>query len=272
MHKVFNLVNRYIILATPLILFSLISSVYTAVSLINTKVANLIISIILFILMTSAFIAGWFNMIKTAVEYPEKEDVNSLMKEFLSGVGEYILPSLGAFSIFLLMSLSALFISYFYGFQAIVDSGISIDTLINSLRNAEAMKNLLASLTPEQMTKILHWNILNFSTLYLSYFLMFLYLPALFFKEKNPLKAFFISLKDLFSKNIVKNIGLFSFILIINIILSILANIANSNIILHFILTLINFYFTTCVAVGVFYYYYHNFIKLNLGQNIDIEI
>ena len=50
MHKVFNLVNRYIILATPLILFSLISSVYTAVSLINTKVANLIISIILFIL------------------------------------------------------------------------------------------------------------------------------------------------------------------------------------------------------------------------------
>ena len=97
MQKVFNLVNKYIILTTPLILFSFISNIYMIVSATSGKLIIMLTSILLFILMTAAFIAGWFNMIKIAVKNPDKEDVNSLMKDFLSGVGEYILPSLGAF-------------------------------------------------------------------------------------------------------------------------------------------------------------------------------
>ena len=101
---------------------------------------------------------------------------------------------------------------------------------------------------------------------------MLLYLPTIFFKEKNPLKAFFISIKDLFSRYFAKNIGIFLLILLANSILSILTTISTSFAAMYFIFTLINFYFITVVGVGVFYYYYQTFIKPQLGQNIDIKI
>ena len=44
------------------------------------------------------------------------------------------------------------------------------------------------------------------------------------------------------------------------------------NIILHFLITLVNFYFITAVGVGIFYYYYKTFVNLPKGQNVDIEI
>ena len=63
MDKIFKLTNKYIILATPLILFSLISNLYFAFSA-QGKLLNLLIALFLILLMTGAFIAGWFNMIK----------------------------------------------------------------------------------------------------------------------------------------------------------------------------------------------------------------
>ena len=48
MQKVFNLTNKYIVLATPLILYSLFSTVYMAVSISGGKIINLIFAFILF--------------------------------------------------------------------------------------------------------------------------------------------------------------------------------------------------------------------------------
>jgi hypothetical protein len=104
------------------------------------------------------------------------------------------------------------------------------------------------------------------------YFITFLYLPSLFLKNKNPFIAFFISLKDTFSKNFFKTLGIFALIFILNFIISILSGIFGANTIIHFLLTLANFYFITLVGVGVFYYYYQNFVKSYIGQNVDIEI
>lgn len=272
MQKVFNLVNRYIILTTPLILFSFISNIYMIISVASGKLVIMLTSILLFILMTAAFIAGWFNMIKVAVENPDKEDVNSLMKDFLSGVGEYILPSLGAFLVIMLFSILFLVITYFIGMQSIGEPGITAEALANAMKNAETLKIFLTSLSQEQLIKLNLWNILILSSLCLSSFLMLLYLPTIFFKEKNPLKAFFISIKDLFSRYFAKNIGIFLLILLANSILSILTTISTSFAAMYFIFTLINFYFITVVGVGVFYYYYQTFIKPQLGQNIDIKI
>ena len=70
MDKVFKLTNKYIILATPLILFSLISNMYLALS-VHGRVINLIIAIAIILLMTGAFFAGWLNMIKTCIIEPE---------------------------------------------------------------------------------------------------------------------------------------------------------------------------------------------------------
>ena len=48
--KIFNLTNKYIILATPLILFSLLSNLYALFSA-NGRIINLIFALLLLILM-----------------------------------------------------------------------------------------------------------------------------------------------------------------------------------------------------------------------------
>ena len=91
--EVFSLTNKYIVLLTPLIIFSLVSNVYLAISS-TGKVINLLFAIILSALMFGAFIAGWFKMVKLSVSSTlHDKNPNNLMKEFVPGVGEYFLPS-----------------------------------------------------------------------------------------------------------------------------------------------------------------------------------
>ena len=62
----FLITNNHISIATPLILFSLISTMYLILSAGNGTL-GLIISITLFLLMLGAFLSGWFYMIKKSV-------------------------------------------------------------------------------------------------------------------------------------------------------------------------------------------------------------
>ena len=272
MQKVLELTNKYIVLATPLIIYSLISSIYLIISAGGGRIINYLFAIVLFLLMTSAFAAGWFNMIKIAVLNPEKEDANSLIKEFTSGVGEYFLPSIGAILLILFLSIITIIFSYKLGMHYIGNINISAETLSDAMKNTTALKAFMLSLSEDQLIKINLWNILILTSLSFTCFLSLLYLPALFFKNKNPFIAFYISLKDLFSKRIFKTFGIFLLIFTINFCISILSAILGNQMIMHFILTLINFYFITAVGVGVFYYYYQNFVKNYIGQNVDIEI
>ena len=272
MYKVINLTNKYIVLTTPLILFTLLSSIYLAVTANGGKLINLLFAIVLFTFMTAAFIAGWFNMIKIAVTNQEKDESISLMQEFTSGVGEYILPSLVCFIMAVITSIILLIGSYLLGANFIGDPGVTAESLSNAMQNQVALKTFIASLTTEQLTKISMWNFLILGTITLTYFLMFLYLPVLFFKNKNPFIAYFISLKDLFSKKIFKTSGIFLLIFVLNFFISVLSTLFASNVIVHFIITLANFYFITAACIGVFYYYHKDFITPMIGNNIDVQI
>ena len=271
MKNVFNLTNKYIVLATPLILFSLISGIYLTFSAAG-KVINLIIAIILFTLMLGAFIAGWFNMIKIAVTEPYREDPNSLIKEFTPGVGEYFLPALGSLFNIVAFSLLMIFISYFVGMKFIGDPGISADAFSKAMESTEALKNFLSALSTDQIAKLNLWNFLLLGTVSLTYLLMILYLPVMFFKNKNPFLAFFISIKDLFSRHFFKTVFIYVLIILANFIISIFSALFSGNIILHFFITLANFYYIVLTGVGIFYYYNKTFIETHLGKNIDETI
>lgn len=268
MKKVFELTNRYIILGTPLILFSLLSTVYLALSASGT-VLHLLFAIVLFGLMTAAFISGWFNMVKVAVLEQDRDDVNSLIKEFPAGVGEYFLSSLGVIFNLIVISIIVLIIVSFLGMKFIGNPNISIEALNTAVQTPETLKVFLSSLTTEQLIKINAWNLLLFFAMMFTYLLEMLYLPALFFKNKNPFVAFFVSLKDLFCKKFFKSLGIFVLVFFIYTLILLLSALFVGNNILHFLITLVKFYFATCAAIGVFYYYYNNFVKLQLGQNID---
>lgn len=256
----FNLTNRYIILATPLILFSLLSSLYILFSL-GGNLISLVIAITLFVLMLAAFISGWGFMIKSGILEPEREDVNSLMKEFPSGVGEYFLPALGSVLNILVFSGLMLILAYAVGMKFIGSIGITPAAMSGALESAAALKAFIMSLSDEQLYRLNAWNLILFAAMGLDYFLLMFYIPAVFYKSKNPFKAFFISIKDLFSRNFLINIALYMLIFISYFFLSVLATILGANVIAHFILTLINFYYLTFAAVLVFNYYYSKFIK-----------
>ena len=271
MKRIFNLTNKYIILATPLILFSLFSTIYFAVA-VNGKLINIIFALLLLFFMYSAFISGWGNMLKFAVQDDNFQDGNSLIKEFIPGIGEYFLPSSGALFTMFLINIIAIIISYFIGMSLIGDAGINVENLAKSFETTASMKAFLTTLAPEQLNKMAQWNFLLLITITFSYFLIMLYLPALFYKSKNPFIALFKSLKDLFSKKFVKTLGIYLIIFILNLILSVLSAIFANSTILHFVITLLNFYFLTFISLWIFDYYYNNFVKTLIGQNIDTKI
>ena len=258
----FQLTNKYIILATPLILFSLLSSLYILFS-VGGNLLSLLIALLLFGLMVGAFLSGWFFMIKTCVSNPEQEDPNVLLKEFPAGVGEYFLPVLGLMINTMVISVLLILVSYFVGMKLIGDIGITPEALTKGMESFAAMKTFLGGLTQEQIFKLNAWNMLLFFTMSVTYFLIMFYSPALFFKDKNPFKAYFLSLKDLFSKKFFTNFGLFLILFVSYFILSIFTTLFGANVIMHFVFTLINFYYLVFVAVMVYNYYYKNFVQIN---------
>lgn len=266
-----KLTNTYIVLATPLILFTLVSNLYFFI-VASAKIINLVIGIFLLFLMSGAFIAGWFRMVKDAVAEECNDNPNSILKNFVVGVGEYFLPSLGgialAFLVFVIFSL----LSYYLGIKFIGDPGINPQEFRDAISNTAQLKVFLDSLAPEQIVKFGYWNILLFANVNFYYFVMLLYFPALFYKKKNPLVALFVALKDLFSKKILKTLVLFFIIMLIYLFISFITVIFGGNQIIYFIMTLMNFYFITAVAVGVFNYYYNNFVSTHLGQNVDLTV
>ena len=228
----FNLTNKYIILATPLILFSLLSSLYILFSL-GGNLVSLLIALILFILMLAAFVSGWSFMLKTCVQEPERDDPNSLIKDFPAGVGEYFLSVLGLIFIVAVLSIGVLGASYAAGMKLIGNIGISSTAMSGALESTVALKSFLMSLTDEQLFR------LN-------------------------------ALKDLFSKKFFSNLGLYLILFLSYSILSILTTIFGLNVITHFIFTLINFYYMVFIAVLVFNYYYVNFVKI--GGKLDERV
>jgi hypothetical protein len=161
-------------------------------------------------------------------------------------------------------------LAIFAGKKLIGDTGVTYSQIISATASMESMKTFADSLTNEQLLKINAWNTLLFFAILFNNFILMFYPAAIFFKTKNPFKAFFVGLKDIFSRKFFKNAGLFLLIFVIYMVISIVTALFGKNIIVHFLTTLINFYYMTFVAVLVFNYYYSNFAKI--GSNIDTTV
>ncbi len=262
----FALTNRNIILATPLIFFSLISNLYILFSL-GGSLVSLLIAFSLFILMVGAFISGWGYMLKLCVSDNEHEDASSLIKEFPAGVGEYFLPVLGSMLIIFVISSLIFAVTFFTGMKLIGDVGIPPEALNGMLASSTALKDFVTSLSDEQLLKLNAWNLLLLAGMIVEYFVVLFYFPALFFKSKNPLKALVFSLKDLFSRKFLNNLLLYIILFVSYFVLSLLTMFSGMNVFTHFIFTLANFYYMVFAAVLISNYYYKNFVKI--GGNLD---
>lgn len=272
MKKNFELTNKYIVLATPLILFSLLSSIYMAVSFQSRNLIGITLAVVILFLMIVVFIAGWGQMVKSAVKEESPDSPNMIIKNFPSGVGEYFLPVCGFMVLAGIINFLFFGVLFALGMHFIGDIGVNMTELSKAMANQEALKAFLSGLSTTQLMKMNLWNMLIMGGMIMSSFLMFLYVPAMFFSTKNPFKGLYLSIRYIFGKRFFKILGLFLIIFSANFVISILSAILAGNVITNFVMTLVNFYFICWVSIAVFHYYYNNFVNIKLGQIIDTTI
>jgi hypothetical protein len=262
----FKITNKFLVLATPLIFFSLLSSLYLIFSG-NNGIISSIITFVLFFLMLSAFLSGWLYMVAKAVKDPDSENADALIMDFPAGVGEYFLIIPCVIINICIVSIILTVIACILGVKFIGNPNVSYEQIYNAMTTITAMKEFAASLTHEQLVKIEAWNLLLFGTTTVISFINMFYSPAVLFKKKNPFVAYWVCFRDLFSYRFLNNVVLFLFIIVLHTIISMFAMFLSTNVILYFIFTLIKFYFVTYIAVLVFNYYYSNFVKI--GSKVD---
>lgn len=261
----FHLTNKYIILAVPPVLFSLFSGFYIMFSL-RGSTSGILIAFVLFLSMLAAFLAGWFYMIKICIAETEK-DADSLLGEFPAGVGEYFLPAAGMVLNIFVIAAVIFTAAYLAGMKFIGDIGISAEALSKAMESSASLMALMTSLDSGQLFRLNAWNFLIFAAISLNWFLVMFYPPALFWGSKNPFKAYFVSIKNLFGRKFFGNAVLFLSILVCCCALSLFAAVCGGNIMLHFLCSIINFYYLIFATVLVFCFYYRNFVKT--GASFD---
>lgn len=277
-----KITNSNIILATPLILFSIFASSYLFIAPAN-RVFNIGIILILFFAITAAFFSGWFYTIKLAINSfdttefvkpvantPEekeserqteniKGDVFYLLKQFPTGVGKYFLEYFFMAALFFLLLTFVVLFTYKLGYMLIGSIGISRPDLFFALSTPETMVELIKSMTPEQQIKLSQWNLFFLLTTTLYSFVIMFWAPEIVFKKVSVFNALVGSIGKLFKK-FFRALTIFAFLMLIYFIISIFSVLIPSNII-GFMLTVLYFYFLVYAAVLIFLFYKKEFME-----------
>ena len=267
--KAFDITRDNIVTAQPLIVFLLIISL-TSIGL--AQQSNKIAFIVFFIsnfLLTTAFLAGWFFMIKKTIEQskieyekPEEKAAASsgLLKEFFPGVAAYFAPVTAVFLIYTLLSAGIIYLVGFeWGLGYLETHNVHVNEIYQAaMQSQQALEKYLYSMTFGQLQAINIWmTALTFSAALFSFFTLF-WFPSLFYLEKinflSPFISFRKNIKFLF-KNFLGAFGIMCFLSILNFIVFAINAIFSINIILSIIAFFIMFYFATYYMILIFLYY-----------------
>lgn len=274
----FKLTNEGIILATPLILFIWLITIYLsfAKQVVDT-IPEALSAIITLLCMVGAFCAGWFYMVKESIELSKKEfvmdndrakEVLNLTKKIPAGIGNYFLSFVGmsllSFIIFALFGIGI----YKIGMHFIGSIDFTAEQIRSAMASPQDMKTFLDSLSIEQLYKLGNWNLLFMAATTLMSFLLMLWVPEIIYQTKNPLLALFNSIKKLFVK-FGKSLALFIYLTILNLVISFANTFSILHPIVYMLMMIVYFYFLVYVIVLIFSYYDREFNKTETESNSD---
>ena len=274
--KAFKITNDNIILTTPLLLFLILFIFYIGV--VRVFSGNLLYSTLITVTafsMLSAFFAGWFFMIKKAIELDKQkfdsEDSKAkssfgLIKEIPRGVGEYFLPFVGGLIFYGLLVLLFMFLTYKAGLFFIGKLSLSPEDLRAALSSHAQMKAFISSLSVKELVKLNEWDFLIMTVMTFFSFMTMFWVPEIINKTKNVFLALFKSIRFIF-KNFLSAIILFVYISAVNFLISLFSSLASINPILHFFATLIYFYFVVYIVVLIFLYYDNESAKVKCDKS-----
>lgn len=262
--RAFKITNENIILATPLVLFLFLLSIYMGVAqnAPSTLMAIILLSITI-LFMLSAFFGGWLFMVKKAIDLDKQEFIIdedkakasfALLKEIPIGIGEYFFPFIGLLILYSLLFILFIYIGFQLGLHLIGKVGVSVVQLKAALETTAAMKALISGLSAEQLSKLNAWNMLLMSVLSIFSFITMFWAPQVVLRTKNPATALFKAIKFTF-KNFLAALIIFIYVSLINFMISLVNAFSTVNPILYFISMLVYFYFVVYIVVLVFLYY-----------------
>lgn len=276
--KAFNITKENIIIAQPLILFLLITTfTFSALMQQTNKIYYLVFSVAN-ILLCTAFIAGWFYMIKQAIwhnkkvendEYRNDDDKraasNALSKEFFFGVGEYFLSITYTTLVYIVLYGLLVYLSFKAGLRLLPNPHINPHDFMTAVNSTPAeMQKYVYSLSFDQLKAMNIWMLFIGGIFSVFTFLTMFLFPAVYDKKETSLKMLFIPFIA-FNKNLVfifkhfaGSIGILLFLFLLNVIFSFLSLIFSINIVLSIIGLIFSFYFMTYVVVLIFLYYEEN--------------
>lgn len=268
--QAFGVTYNNIILATPLVLFMVLVSLYLGFSR-NTvdTLPEMLLSLFTLWFMFGAFLAAWFYMVKKAVQnsksvYIMDEDQVkasfNLMKEIPTGIGSYFLSFLGFLVLFLIILVIWGAIVYNIGHFLIGGLNLDPSQMKEPIASVQELGMFIDGLTPEQVKKLSHWSLFIFLSNALFSYVLMLWTPEILFKTKNPFFALFKSIKKVFMR-FGHSLKLFIYVAFLNFTLSFLNTFAILNPISYFIMMIVYFYFIVYLVILVFLYYEREFCK-----------
>ncbi len=262
--KSFNIVKENPFITLYFVLYLIILFLIIPILIAGRNIFISMILGVLILLLTCAFISGWFNMIKTSVvsfkenKTPEEkfEEAVKLKNDFFCGVSEYILPVItGA------VAITALF--YFHSYLSDLIFG-KIDAVIYELgkyaNDTEALKNYFVSLPNSTWELIFKKSIFSYAVCSLIS-LFFLYWGASLYLNKNCSKNPFLAMGDAIKfmfKNFFQTVAAFILLVIINFALMTFQALFVQNVIISFITMILRIYFAAYMIVLIFDLYEAN--------------
>ncbi len=257
----FKITFNNIILATPLLVFLFMLNIYLIVAKNAVKaLPSAVLFYLTLFLMFSAFLAGWFYMVKVAVKNFQKgktqDSINEpfkLIKEFPVGIADYIKSYMGFSFLYLLFANIFVVSVYLIGNHFIGNIGITMKEFVSATEAPVAMQALLDSLTKSQLLKINYWYLLVMISVQIFSLITMFWPIEIMYLTKNPLIAFFKSVSRVFTKP--QCILLFIGINVLNFVLVLFNYVSMYNPITYLIMTLVFFSFIVYVFVLLFLYY-----------------
>lgn len=265
-----KIANDNIILATPLILFMWLLSLYLGISKMSgNSLPIFLLSCTTVIFMTAAFFGGWFNMVKKAIKLSKEIFVLDtdkaratldLMKKIPSGIGKYFWSFLGLIALVLVMMSIIMPLIMKLGLIIVGPLGLDPSSMKDIFASPDGVKVFIESLSGEQVIKLFKMEMIFVAFSAIFSYLFMLWIPEIVYATKNPFKAIFKSIKKVFKKP-WKLFKLFIFTWSLNLVLSFANTFSLINPIIYFIMMILYFYFIVYLVVLLFLYYEREFTE-----------
>lgn len=221
-------------------------------------------SIIIAVLCFTTFLAGWFSCVKSTValknekyETPEqrsKANIN-ILKSFLPGVGEYMLPTTVVTILYALLAYGTFKLYKIFAIQMYISNNLpkNLFKIINTSSQAEIAKYIQTNFSVEQLQSLLLIFACGFIIYFIFNILVLWFAPAVFYTTKNPIFAMFKAIEFTF-----KNLFISFLIVLVMFCLNLLMSFFNgflNNQYLAFIPMLLSFFYCIYYVLTVFLYY-----------------